>query len=190
MFLETIRFEDGVFHHLEYHKTRIKRALKSVGASPFFTLEALLEPQKEPLVRVRLLYDAKRVKVEYIPYHPKIIRSLKLITCNTLEYHHKYANRSHLDALFVQRGSCDDILIVKEGLITDTSIANIAFFKKGRWYTPATPLLEGTTRARLIDSGTLHVEDITPNDIKGYEKFALLNAMIGFYQVSNGIIEA
>ena len=140
-------------------------------------------------MRTRVLYDAHTVSVEYIPYQPRVIQSLKLLTCNTLEYSHKYANREILDTLFAQRGSCDDILIVKEGLIKDTSIANIAFLQNGRWYTPASPLLEGTTRTRLIDTGVLHVKDITPHSLKRYEKFALLNAMIGFYQVSNGIIE-
>ena len=64
--------------------------------------------------------------------------------------------------------------------MTDTTIANIAFFDGKTWFTPTTPLLQGTTRARLIDEGFLKLRDIKKEDIKEYSRFALMNAMIGF----------
>ena len=38
---------------------------------------------------------------------------------------------------------------MKQGLLTDTSIANIALSDGTHWYTPAHPLLKGTKRGSL-----------------------------------------
>lgn len=101
---------------------------------------------------------------------------------------YKYADRSALDALQTQNGACDSVLIVQNGYITDTPIANVAFLQNGLWYTPHTPLLAGTTRARLIDEGRLHVRPIRVDKLSQYEGLALLNAMLGFHIVQDGIM--
>jgi 4-amino-4-deoxychorismate lyase len=54
--------------------------------------------------------------------------------------------------------------------------------------TPSTPLLEGTTRARLLDEGFLSAACLTPKDIQKADKIAIMNAMVGFVEVENGII--
>ena len=75
----------------------------------------------------------------------------------------------------------DDILIIKDLLVTDTSIANIAFETSGgEWITPKNPLLKGTTRARLLDEGKLKEADIRVHELRSFTKVALLNAMIDF----------
>ncbi|HEX5330706.1 aminotransferase class IV, partial [Sulfuricurvum sp.] len=72
--------------------------------------------------------------------------------------------------------------------LRDTTIANIALLIEGRWFTPESPLLEGTTRARLIEEGFLTAASLTPKDIEKATKIALMNAMVGFVEVENGII--
>ena len=72
------------------------------------------------------------------------------------------------------------ISIVQNNLVRDTSIANIALFKNGRWLTPKEPLLCGTTRARLLIEKKIFEADITPKELCQAQKIALLNAMIGF----------
>jgi 4-amino-4-deoxychorismate lyase len=79
-----------------------------------------------------------------------VIESLKLVEDNTISYRHKYSDRSHLLELMNMRGDCDDILIVKDGYITDTSFSNIVFFDGDKWVTPARPLLRGTMRESLL----------------------------------------
>jgi 4-amino-4-deoxychorismate lyase len=69
---------------------------------------------------------------------------------------------------------------VQGGLVSDTTIANVAFFDGSVWLSPKKPLLEGTTRARLLDEKKIHLADIEANDLKRFKKIALLNAMIGF----------
>lgn len=71
-------------------------------------------------------------------------------------------------------------LIVRNGLLTDTSIANIALWNGLHWYTPAHPLLKGTHRARLLDEGILTERDIPVEEIKQYQKICLFNAMLHF----------
>ena len=86
---------------------------------------------------------------------------------------------SELNKLYEKCQDADDILIVKKGYLTDTSIANIALFD-GEWKTPKYPLLKGTTRQRLLDNGKIHEDDIKVQDIGRFSKVALLNAMIDF----------
>jgi len=105
-----------------------------------------------------------------------------------VHYPLKYTHRDQLNALFERRGACDDVLIVKEGILKDTTIANIALFLDGQWLTPQTPLLYGTTRARLIDDAFLIPAVLTPNDIPNAQKIAVMNAMVGFVEIENGII--
>lgn len=188
MLLETIRCESGEAHHLPYHEQRMKRSLQTLGYRTYYDLNALISPPDNALYRCRFLYDQNGYTIEYHPYAPKKITSLRLVHADTLEYPLKFADRDALNALQEKRGECDNVLIVKNGLITDTTIANIALYIDGKWLTPATPILEGTTRARLIDNKTLDTAYLTPSDCAKATKIAIMNAMVGFVEVENGII--
>ncbi len=186
--LETIRCEQGRPAHLAYHQQRVERSLRQLGYACHLDLASLIAPPDAALYRCRVVYDATSASVEYIPYQAKSIQTLQLLRADTLDYALKYADRTELDLLFAQRGAADDILIVQNGLITDTSIANIAFFDGTRWLTPKHPLLAGTTRARLLDEKRIIEKEIAPGDLADFTTFALLNAMVGFQQVKDGII--
>ncbi len=117
--------------------------------------------------------------IEYIPYIPKEIHSLRVVSSN-IQYDLKYADRKSLDALLELNKDVDDVIIEKDGYLTDTTIANIAFYDGKQWFTPQTPLLKGTMRAKLIDEGFLQTKNIKKEDLSGYTQVALMNAMIGF----------
>ena len=55
------------------------------------------------------------------------------------------------------------------------------------WFTPDTPLLKGTQRARLIELGELTPKRIAVEDINSYEKISLINAMIDLGEVEVGV---
>ncbi len=135
-----------------------------------------------------MVYNDRSLNIEYLPYQKRVIQTLQLIQADTLEYTLKYADRTELDKLFAQKSDADDILVVQNGLITDSSIANIAFFDGTKWLTPKHPLLKGTTRARLLKEKRLFEEDIHLKDLDRFSGFALMNAMIDFDVVKNGII--
>jgi len=188
IFLETIRCEAGYAHHLDYHQKRLDRTCRFHGISKKYDLKELIAPPDSQTYRCRFLYSHKGFEVEYIPYAIRIITKLKLIEDNGLDYSYKYADRKALDRLFQMRGDADDIIITKNGLLTDTSIANIALCLNGQWFTPTNPLLKGTTRERLMDQGIIQTADLTIDDLERSEKIALMNAMIGFAELDNGII--
>ena len=102
---------------------------------------------------------------------------------NTIDYTYKSAGREPLNCLFALRGACDDILIVKQGLLTDTSIANIALWDGCEWHTPAQPLLAGTQRRHLLDSGQIKETDIPVASLGNYRHIRLFNALIPFGEV-------
>ena len=184
-FLETIRIEDGKIFHLDYHQLRLNESIKS---SEIILKELILPPQKG-LYRCRVVYDEKSYEVSYHPYIKRSIKSLKLIDGKDIQYDKKYLDRSAIDALVSQKESADDILIVKNGLITDTSIANIAFLYKNEWITPQEPLLYGTTRRRLLAQNKIITVQISYEDILKFEGIALMNAMIDFDIIHNKNIE-
>lgn len=174
MYLETIRALDGEIFHLEYHQWRLAKTLAK------HNLQALLNPPKKGLYRCRVLYDLQNIQIEYIPYTKRSIKTLKLIYNDDIEYEKKYSNRSSLDELFALRAECDEILIVKSGLIRDTSIANVAFFDGSEWITPRRPLLEGTTRERLLREKKIVARDVFVDDLAAFRGLALMNAMVDF----------
>lgn len=91
----------------------------------------------------------KVLKTSATPYAVRHVHSLALMQADTIDYTYKSAGREPLNCLFALRGACDDILIVKQGLLTDTSIANIALSDGTHWYTPAHPLLKGDQTGSL-----------------------------------------
>lgn len=179
--IESIRLFNGEFSRLQWHESRMANSFERVFGKPVpWNLKALLISSPIPktgLYKCRLVYDAQHVNVEFVPYVATPIRSLKLIVNNEIDYEYKWEAREQLDAAFAQRGSCDDILIVKNGLITDSYYANIAFHKAGKWYTPESCLLPGTMRQFLLNAGVLEQNTITANNFREFDRFKLINAM-------------
>jgi len=188
LLFETIRCEDGVARHLDYHQKRLNTSLQCLGSTTSFDLHTLITAPETGVYRCRFIYDAYAYRTEFHPYTPRKISSLRLITDNTVHYPLKYTHRDELNSLFECRETSDDVLIVKKGILKDTTIANVALFIDGQWLTPQTPLLYGTTRARLIDDGFLIPAVLTPDDIPNAQKIAVMNAMVGFVEIENGII--
>jgi len=135
------------------------------------------EECKTGLFRCRVIYSKTIENVEFLNHKYRQIDSLKLVEDNQIDYRYKFANRQHLEKLFARRGDCDDILIVKNGCITDSFTANVIFYNGHRWHTPDTPLLPGTQRAKLLKEDKISVCRITPYDLRKYQKVGLINAM-------------
>lgn len=188
LLFETIRCEDGVVAHLPYHQKRLDNSLQCLGSKTHFNLNELIVPPSNGLYRCRFLYDASNYTIEFHPYTPRQITSLRLVFDDVVHYPLKYICRDQLDGLFTRREGCDDVLIVKDGILKDTTIANVALFIEGQWFTPQLPLLQGTTRERLLDEGFLLPAVLTQKDIHKAQKVAIMNAMVGFVEIENGII--
>lgn len=184
LLIESIKLLDGQFHNLVLHELRMKDSLEDLcGVDESFDLEKFLhetEFPKKGLYKCRIVYDDANKVVEYIPYVSRMINTLKIVEDNKISYEYKFKDRSEIGALFDRRGDCDDILIVKDGNITDSSIYNIVFKRKDIWVTPWSALLLGTMRQSLIQQNIIREEEITKDDIHTFESFKLINAMVGF----------
>lgn len=185
LFVETIAIEDGKAPLLHLHSERLNRTRAEVfgltdriDISEHITLSSCRGKTK-----CRVVYGAEIESVTYSPYRMRPVQSLKTVTDNDIDYRLKSVDRSPIDTLFATRGGCDDILIIRDGLVTDTSIANIALFDGQRWHTPQEPLLAGVRRSSLIAEGIVEERRIEVADIKNYRRIALFNAMIGFGEI-------
>jgi 4-amino-4-deoxychorismate lyase len=193
-FIETIRIEQGRLQHLNYHQERVNRTVAHFwggDATPISLAEVIRVPQEKMTVilKCRVTYGEQIEKVEFEHYLPHPVTSLRVVRDDNNDYKFKFANRDRLNELLKQRGICDDVLIVKKGLITDTSYCNILFYDGRNWVTPATPLLKGTCRARLLNNGIITEEIITLADLGKFQKFMLINAMLEFDEKRSADIE-
>lgn len=180
LLLETVKIENGQIHNLSYHQARCDQSRQTLFCSTdTLDLSAIINPPKQDLYRCRILYAESLHSIEYIPYIPKEIRSLKVISSN-IDYDFKYANRTSLEALLASNKDVDEVLIEKDGYLSDTTMANIALYDGKQWFTPEVPLLKGTMRAKLIEEGFLQTRNIKKEDLRQYSQVALMNAMIGF----------
>jgi 4-amino-4-deoxychorismate lyase len=177
---ETIKIVNRIPQNITYHNRRMNAArLELFQRNDMIDIAAVIIPPKNldnGLFRCKVVYSETIESVEFAPYTRRKINSLKLIESETIDYRYKYLDRSALELLLIMAGN-DDIIIVKHGMITDTSYSNLTFFDGKRWITPSTPLLAGTARARLLEHEQIIEREIHPDDIGKFEKAALINAM-------------
>lgn len=182
--VETIRTEAGNLLNISFHNDRVARSLHDVFSfKSEIKLERVItvpENAASGVFKCRVEYDHEIRKIEFIPYEIKPVRSLRIIVDNEIEYRYKFVNRSAIEKLTEMRGKCDDIIIVKNGYITDSSYANLIFLNlSGRWITPSSFLLSGTRRASMLKNGLIQESPIPLVELKNYIGVKLINAMIG-----------
>jgi 4-amino-4-deoxychorismate lyase len=181
--IETIKVLNRQLCNIELHEKRFNSSRVSLFGSERTDLQRQInipESIDDGLYKCRVIYSDEIHSVEFVKYEKRVIRTLKLIETVSLDYSHKYLNRVAIDELYDLKGGCDDILIVKNGKLTDTSYCNIALSDGKQWYTPALPLLAGTKRAFLLREKTILVKDISVKQIRDYGEACLFNSMIDF----------
>ena len=181
-FIETVCFEFGEFQRIELHNERCNRTRHHFfGNQPEIRLEQVLSipaQLKTQKVKCTVTYGIDILNIEYSVYVLRTVNSLQLITHNTIDYDFKYADRSQLTELFQQRGQCDDILIIKKGLITDTYYANAIYLFNNKWYSQQNPLFFGTRLQHYLKENIVIPALLTPNDLSRFSEARIINAMI------------
>ncbi len=168
--------------HSRYHEGRIRESRQNLlglpGTIPLNEhLQVPLEFTKG-LVKCRMVYSDTVHNITFSRYKPAPVRSLKIVHSDTIDYSYKYEDRSGLDILKSKREKCDDILIVKNHKISNTSFTNLVLYDGYRWVTPAAPLLNGTCRQRLLEEQLIIEDDIHINDLERFTHVSLINAML------------
>jgi 4-amino-4-deoxychorismate lyase len=184
---ETIKVEDGTAKNLEYHQKRVDRTRRELFhlSDKLDLKEHLNNLPHAGVHRVRIEYEKDVKSLTCRQYEVnREFNSFKIVH-SKLSYQYKFSNREELDSLVHKSNECDDIIIVKNGLLSDTSIANIALEVNGVWLTPQLPLLRGATRERLLDEGLLTCAHLTVKDLEKMEKFAIINSLLEFKIIKN-----
>ncbi len=186
LFFETIKIENGDIQNLELHNNRLNRTIlenfnitADIDLSQYITIAS-----KNRTYRCKVLYTKEVEKVEFHPIVERVFQSFKLIETN-IKYTYKSTDRKKIDLLFKQKENCHDIIMVKNGLLTDTSIANIAFFDGSVWITPKTPLFKGTYREYLLKHKLILEKNVRIKEVENYTGFAIMNAIVGFQRIKN-----
>jgi len=184
-FFETLKIENKKILNLKYHNLRLNKTIHDIyGKKSDFNLENFIQIPDKKNYRCKVIYDTTIKSKELIPYKPRVFNSFKLISSD-IEYPYKSVDREELNNLFEKRTNYDDIIITKDGLLRDTTIANIAIYDGLKWFTPKKPLLFGTQRAKLLENKIITEKDIKIKDFKNIVSFAIMNALIGFREIKN-----
>lgn len=180
-FIESIRVCDGKFCSLEWHLRRMRQTIAYWQYPLDLSILSWQVPEElgSGIFKCRIVYDSQIREMTYSPYQPRIIRSLKLVDGEALDYAFKYEDRSVIMRLLQLKESCDDILITKGGYITDTSYSNVVLENSEGLFVPHTFLLNGTRRQRLLSEGIVRERAIRPFDLGQYHRLYLINALIG-----------
>ena len=184
LLFETIRLQDGVLQNLAYHTIRLNYSRKSLYKSTNqIDLEQAIQIPSvcgKGMYKCRVAYSKEVKSIDFELYVPHVVKSLRLVEDNTILYNYKYTNRGSLNKLLTKRERFDEIIIVKNGFITDTSYSNIIFFDGTKWFTSSTPLLHGTMRSFLLENNMISEMVIKVAHLKQFQKARLINAMIPF----------
>lgn len=178
---ETIKVHKRAFHNIELHNERLNKSRTELfGCSEILDLRDVLkipEYLTNDIYKCKVIYSHNVDKIEFTPYLKKSVRTLQVIKDDKIEYNHKYLDRKCFDD-HLKSTNCNDILIIKYGRITDTSFSNIVFWDGSKWITPASPLLKGTKREKLLRENIIAEEEIIKSSLKSFKKAVLINAML------------
>jgi 4-amino-4-deoxychorismate lyase len=178
-FIETILIKNGEIQNLKYHLKRIEKTLNHFKCKNKITIKKIDANN----ARVRIIYSFDGIRnIEIFPLKKREFKKFKIVKID-FDYSFKYKNRKHFLNLHSKFPKFDEFILVKNNLITDTTISNLAFFTGSEWLTPKYPLLKGTKREELLKKGILKEENIHIYDLPYFKKIAMLNAIIGFKKI-------
>lgn len=181
-FVETICIENGKPRNLSYHVQRLNLTMrtffpesKAIGEHELLTDI----PNVQGLQKARVVYDENGItERSFAPYSIRKINSIAIVEGNDISYSWKSTDRTALMRLREKAPDYDEVIIIKNGCVTDTSYTNLCFFDGKEWLTPDTPLLRGTMRQKLLDEGIIREARILKSDLNKFQSVSLINAMM------------
>lgn len=183
-FFESIKLLDGKLHLLDLHSERLNRTRNA-----FFENLKDIDLEKQLMIPCEKRAGLYKVKVIYSKYLENVIiddytikehRKIRLLEKPEIQYDFKFLDRKSLQEDFSSDVEFDDVIFLKNGVLTDASYSNLAFFDGKTWFTPQKCLLNGVKRKFLLDSGIIAEKEILKEEIKDFQKIAFINAMRDF----------
>ncbi len=186
-FIESIKLLDGQFYRLAFHQTRVNGVFAQFFQSNEpIDLATLLDKEDYPkngIFKCRIVFDNSVQLIEFVPYTRREIKSLKIIETHIESTNYKAEERNKINEAFANRGDCDDIIMLNNGFLSDASYSNIALWDGENWHTPHIPVIYGTQRAALLQSGKIVERPIRKQDLSTYKRIRLFNALIEFGEI-------
>lgn len=187
-FIETIRWSDGRYHLLDLHSQRMAETYEAMGWPQAGDIRDWLPDVPEQLrdmtVKCRVLYGSGGLeRVDFEPYTVRCVCSMRMVVDDNIDYRLKFADRTRLISLRSRCLDADEIIVVKNGFVTDTSYSNLVFRSGDTFLTSDRPLLRGVMLRNLLNQGivssvALRPEDILPGNRYGITEAFLINAMM------------
>lgn len=182
-FIESIKIEDQEIFLLELHQKRVDDIFAHFGKEGSIDLAKIykhLEHDEDGLFKLRIVYSLdKKIRTQMIPYAIPEIENFQLIENNSFDYSFKFEDRTELEKMKT-RSKAEEIIIVKNNHITDTSYSNLLFLKGKNWFTPTSYLLNGVQRQHLLRTKAIKETEITLQNIKEFSHFQIINALNDF----------
>jgi 4-amino-4-deoxychorismate lyase len=182
-FIESIKIEDQEIFLLEFHQKRVDQTFAHFGKEGSIDIAKIykhLEHDEDGLYKLRIIYDLdKKVRTQMIPYAIPEINDFQLVENNIYDYSFKFEDRKELEKMKM-KSKAEEIIIVKNNHITDTSFTNLLFLKGKDWFTPSSYLLNGVQRQNLLKHKKIKETEITLQNIKQFTHFQLINALNDF----------
>lgn len=178
---ETLAVVDGKFQNLFFHQQRVNLAFEYyLKTQCHLNLEKIIIPTayQSGFFRCRIDYNNTEFSIEFFPYTRKHLQKFQCIYTENLDYKFKYSDRKRLDIL--KNLQSDEIIIVNNGFVSDCTIGNLLFLKKGKWYSPEHYLLKGTQLSTLLAQGLVELTPIKAEQLFDYEKMMVINALNPF----------
>jgi 4-amino-4-deoxychorismate lyase len=182
-FIESIKVEDQKIFLVELHQKRMNETFSNFGKVckiDIYSQFLNLEHEEDGLYKFRIEYDLENnFKTQIIPYAISELDDFELVIDNEINYSFKSADRTQLQTL-KDKSHADEVIIVKNNQITDTSYSNLLFLKDKTWFTPKSYLLNGVMRQNLLQLKEIKETEITLDNIKEFSHFQLINALNDF----------
>ncbi|MDR6546074.1 MULTISPECIES: aminotransferase class IV [Chryseobacterium] len=182
-FIESIKVEDQEIFLSDLHQKRVNQTFSHFGKEDPIDLVKIyknLHHDEDGLFKLRVSYDLdKRIRTQMIPYAIPEIHDFQLVENNSFDYSFKFEDRKELDKMKM-KSKAEEIIIIKNNHITDTSFSNLLFLKGKEWFTPSTYLLNGVQRQHLLKQKKIKEAEITLQNIKQFTHFQIINALNDF----------
>ncbi len=184
---ETIAVENFNPENLGYHQQRMDDSYRKLFKTQcHFNLKSLFVELLIPDARKykwRFDYSSTDCKSTVELYIPKVIQRVEFVEIpSDFDYALKYVDRTFFSEIRAQFSEFDEVIMTKNGFLTDSTIANIVvqFKNDSQLYTPITPLLCGTYRKKLLEKNFLIERMIHIDEIKEINNVFFINAMLPF----------
>lgn len=185
LFIESIKVNNQKTFLLDLHQQRVEQTFAHFGKECKIDLSKIfkqLEHDEDGLFKFRIEYDLENnFRTQMLPYAFPEIESFELIENDDFSYNFKFADRTEFEKM-KKKARAQEIIIVKNGYITDSSFSNLLFLKGQDWYTPKNFLLNGVQRQNLLKQGIIKETEITIQNLREFSHFQLINSMNEFNQ--------